>query len=101
SAHHPTSLSVPTRRSSDLVVIYEIPSTPLVRALGTLTGSQGSQTLCAQQLNAHVRQVNTPPPMRTDLSRPGHTWPRPDAAALLRSEEHTSELQSRFELVCR
>src|SRR5690625_823673 len=58
-----TSSSRCSARSSAMVVIYEIPSTPLVRALGTLTGSQGSQTL--------------------------------------RSEEHTSELQSRGHLVCR
>src|SRR5256885_12737181 len=39
--------------------------------------------------------------VRHQLARPGDPGPAPDARQLLRSEEHTSELQSPCNLVCR
>src|SRR6266550_6167077 len=46
----------------------------------------------------------SPAPSRRTVRLPGSRWPRrspPSCARRRRSEEHTSELQSRLHLVCR
>src|SRR5699024_12652413 len=86
--HHQLTLhSSPTRRSSDLCQADA----------GAMGGSR------SEEFRTQPRSARTPswsptavtPPM----SRP--TSPRPPRRSSGRSEEHTSELQSRFELVCR
>src|SRR5699024_11741402 len=70
--------SFPTRRSSDL--------------RSSRSGGTGPGAACARRL---PRPAEWPRPARRALRRRG--GPRRPA----RSEEHTSELQSRFDLVCR
>src|SRR5690606_41832445 len=81
---HPYSLSFPTRRSSDLApgaggnAAYHRPPTPLQpatqsQAASSAVTTSGTLGRCA----------------------------RPDVVTAERSEEHTSELQSRENLVCR
>src|SRR5207249_6853508 len=78
-------LSFPTRRSSDLLC---------------LTAAAGTELAVAAS-GGTVRTVARPifPPER-GLQPEGLHPPR-GVAASDRSEEHTSELQSRFDLVCR
>src|SRR5699024_12854764 len=85
SAHHRDLPSFPTRRSSDLPTP---PSTPAT----------------VPPVNAAWRSPWSWPSTRSPMS----SWQgSPSAPALCapataeRSEEHTSELQSRFDLVCR
>src|SRR5699024_12279418 len=77
------SLSFPTRRSSDLPRAgYAAALGPLLPAAGVLRGRKRD--------DPHDR----PGRCRSPLALPGRSWGS-------RSEEHTSELQSRFDLVCR
>src|SRR5699024_11908332 len=69
--------SLPTRRSSDL------------------TSRSSKRT---KHRDAEQKRETTPKDARTDSPSPPVT---PPAATASRSEEHTSELQSRFDLVCR
>src|SRR5699024_12740963 len=46
-------------------------------------------------------QMRTAPPPREDSSSGAGNGPGPPRIPSARSEEHTSELQSRFDLVCR
>src|SRR5699024_11696248 len=74
-------LSFPTRRSSDLPT-----STPTRSSGCTATWTAVRRSCC--------------PCIRTTTAAPA--WPPRSWATLpARSEEHTSELQSRFDLVCR
>src|SRR5205807_10520438 len=83
---HPSLLSFPTRRSSDLTQFAFIGIPPLRRP--------GSRNLCTGQ-NPSSGEA---PPDRVSVSwRLGYH----SRAAALRSEEHTSELQSPCNLVCR
>src|SRR5207247_5406987 len=85
--------SFPTRRSSDL------------------RGLRGSPTAGARRAPACTRPCHARPRGRhrrgtccwssTACGRGRRCPPRPAAGALARSEEHTSELQSRVDLVCR
>src|SRR5207249_11265070 len=91
-APHPDLHSFPTRRSSDLYPRDVRPLRP------------------ARALLARVLLV-----LKEVVGRPGDAWRilddgpvrrtvcirRVDALGKVRSEEHTSELQSRFDLVCR
>src|SRR5207249_12286598 len=91
---HPALHSFPTRRSSDLVDVG-----------GTFT----DLVALAQDGTIEVRKVVTTPDDPTvGLFRALDPLKTPHAIELLvhgttiaRSEEHTSELQSRFDLVCR
>src|SRR5207253_7058597 len=77
--------SFPTRRSSDLVAALVAASAGRCRSdrfRTTRDGRMAADEQCAQN----------------GISEPGL---RPRAAACYRSEEHTSELQSRGHLVCR
>src|SRR5699024_12707696 len=78
--------SFPTRRSSDLVVL-EVPTNGLPRVLHW---GQDLGELTEADLEALVASG----PQRALTSLPSNGVPA-------RSEEHTSELQSRFDLVCR
>src|SRR5207249_11658873 len=79
--HHRTLPTFPPRRSSDLHTLSGAPAKPDLHALkyvpsaGAEAGFWWGEVLTDQ--------------------RPA------DAYSLVRSEEHTSELQSRFDLVCR
>src|SRR5699024_11809688 len=72
--------SFPTRRSSDL-------STPRV-------------SMFMPSVTRHTLPVRSPLPNRQPSIRSAPAWNSSSVAAT-RSEEHTSELQSRFDLVCR
>src|SRR5207249_11184360 len=80
--------SFPTRRSSDL---------------DRRSGEGGSAGPEASRGRVHAgglpRSAQAGPPAGTARPDPWHASPREDAEG--RSEEHTSELQSRFDLVCR
>src|SRR5690606_41340586 len=97
---HPALHSFPTRRSSDL----------LRRLLRNRILSQSVRRHPAALVIARRRRASALrsgfflpiPPCRHPL--PAATWGRADspfAAGSARSEEHTSELQSRENLVCR
>src|SRR5699024_12098409 len=75
----------PTRRSSDL----------LVDAVDEALGASSGPLRRPRHDRGHRHgRLRAPPPARPPRDDP-------PAAPLLRSEEHTSELQSRFDLVCR
>src|SRR5699024_12057047 len=85
---HPPSF--PTRRSSDLLPIWKKQNCP-----------NTSQFNCMQKNHFHVcTQASTfgiPVFMEGRRLQPTRRW----LTEVSRSEEHTSELQSRFDLVCR
>src|SRR5206468_11075676 len=86
SCHHLNLPSFPTRRSSDLDrLALDDPSERRAQLLGELRGVVRRLDAVAAGLTAALR----PPPGG------------PPAVRWLRSEEHTSELQSRSDLVCR
>src|SRR3712207_7033923 len=64
------------------------------------TLSRSRRRAQARHARLPVRLPRCPPPPARPRHHPGQT-PRPLAAPPLRSEEHTSELQSRQYLVCR
>src|SRR5438034_8380026 len=81
--HHPDLRSFPTRRSSDLLYAFEV--------LGNVRWAVGALNQARRHLNGQERSV--------ELAVLGRL-----AAEIeyeLRSEEHTSELQSHSDLVCR
>src|SRR5206468_11285925 len=91
--HNPELHSFPTRRSSDLryVTPEGVPGDdPQVRARDSLTPA-ATEPLKSWEwtpARAPTPRLSFPPPV------PAWSWTR-------RSEEHTSELQSRSDLVCR
>src|SRR5699024_12092259 len=76
--------SFPTRRSSDLV------------SIGCSTTSRPHRMKRWRSMCSPVRTARCPPSKNWQI-RPASAC----RAAAMRSEEHTSELQSRFDLVCR
>src|SRR5207249_7907072 len=87
SIHHaaPTAIYTlsPTRRSSDL--------------LSHAASGSSRRAPCGRRASGKHREATTcPNPSVTRESRGG-----PRSSSSNRSEEHTSELQSRFDLVCR
>src|SRR5699024_12702900 len=80
--------SFPTRRSSDL--LFGVPAAAVDRLL--LFGEKGQHPLERTALPVRRDDLRS---FLVELVRLG------GAAFRKRSEEHTSELQSRFELVCR
>src|SRR5207302_9790555 len=96
--HHPHLHSFPTRRSSDLA--------PLEFRIKQVQSQQGLDEAKARRYIDHVDEART----RRLLTLFGTDWrdiTRYDLAlnvarvGIERSEEHTSELQSRENLVCR
>src|SRR5439155_26333627 len=98
---HPDPPSSPTRRSSDLTS----PLTPPFSAL-----RRGGQGVRSGAGSHNVKVLPAPVALSTEMSPPC-SWARrraiarlrpvPPRSRLRRSEEHTSELQSRGHLVCR
>src|SRR5206468_9610043 len=89
-AHTRVLHSFPTRRSSDLIVVFpvaESPTTPRMTGRGMCPLSSPRR-----------RRPASPPALRCCRPRPRHC---PRLRPRHRSEEHTSELQSRSDLVCR
>src|SRR5699024_12450869 len=81
SAALPCLFSSPTRRSSDLAALHRQPAAAHPR----------------EALHAGTVEMPEAPP----AGRPGRCLPIHRLTALERSEEHTPELQSRFDIVCR
>src|SRR5207249_12231759 len=87
--------SFPTRRSSDLVS-----SSAWTRA------TRPSRSVVSVPIVRYAHHAPPPPPITSVItaaaaSGPFHRRRGASARASTRSEEHTSELQSRFDLVCR
>src|SRR5207247_6694545 len=82
SPPHRALPSFPTRRSSDLVSRTEAAAVAITATL--TTNCSPATTSCGATTSS----------IRTSLTPPG-------ASGTARSEEHTSELQSRVDLVCR
>src|SRR5207249_12288382 len=91
--------SFPTRRSSDLVILHEHTHGLSNRLVGGGVGISAFQTSGMGEGWSDFYGMSLVAPTNAD---PHATYP--EGAYLtyqLRSEEHTSELQSRFDLVCR
>src|SRR5699024_12591594 len=95
---HRHSPSFPTRRSSDLLVDGALRQADIVRKAVADADIDVASVLCFVGADwpllggdFHIRNayVTWPKKLASRINRPG------------RSEEHTSELQSRFDLVCR
>src|SRR5207248_5261940 len=85
--------SFPTRRSSDLVTVRENTERPVTVSSGTNTIA-GTRT--ERIRNAIKAQT------KSGLSaRAPEKWDGRAGTRIVRSEEHTSELQSPYDLVCR
>src|SRR5699024_11897319 len=89
-------LSVPTRRSSDLLMVESeillsdsiISFTCAIVLLSTLSAWDSTSSFCSVTFSESLRSIELSRSMGACFSDN-------------RSEEHTSELQSRFDLVCR
>src|SRR5699024_12677495 len=101
SRHTPTSPSFPTRRSSDLVVpesveLEESKSEEVtVEEIDQLTGKK--KIILKSKKPKPVDQ----PEISEVVSESVELEESKTEEITVRSEEHTSELQSRFDLVCR
>src|SRR5699024_12276635 len=92
--------SFPTRRSSDLRTLEEATSTRLTPAPWVVVARRLGSPLPAldETVGGQADQRQYEPTRRRADQRGDH---RSTSTAVQRSEEHTSELQSRFDLVCR
>src|SRR5207249_11135155 len=98
---HPALHSFPTRRSSDLIPFYFCSGAelPLVREL--IEKGMGTGPAAAMLLAVPIVNILTFGVVSRWLGARGalnHLETTPKVR--MRSEEHTSELQSRFDLVC-
>src|SRR5699024_11431071 len=98
SPHHRHLHPFPTRRSSDLSSIanptVEGLTSPKIRERAHHIVGMGAEVAADHDLPLWMEETGpTSCPGTNDTSR--------THAQALRSEEHTSELQSRFDLVCR
>src|SRR5206468_9154555 len=93
SRTHPHLHSFPTRRSSDLSLGRGGPRAVGVRIVG----------LPADVVHVELVEQLHPDPIFDEAAQDAlaEQFARPEALRLVRSEEHTSELQSRSDLVCR
>src|SRR5689334_10611490 len=98
SAHHRHLHSFPTRRSSDLVYIEELGK--LVDEVPPVPFEQIRQVI-GEELPPDVFVRIDPEPLATASIAQIHTALLANGRDVIRSEEHTSELQSQFHLVCR
>src|SRR5207249_7446890 len=89
SRHHRHLLSFPTRRSSDLS------SSATGVGVASYTRDRGSIARRPSPTSSSATR------RRSRSSRCRRSRRRRTSMTLIRSEEHTSELQSRFDLVCR
>src|SRR5690606_41710703 len=93
--------SLPTRRSSDLfpVLVRELMSSPLVTGLGHTATFDARNVVVSITRREHLCAALG---NRLDLGDVcGLDYAFPQMSGFSRSEEHTSELQSRENLVCR
>src|SRR5699024_12577078 len=96
SPESPFPLSFPTRRSSDLPSIFFIFSCHSSVSHPALGDLRRSRLILAQLL------ISIPAGQGMQYPQPRQKSPVNSVlSASIRSEEHTSELQSRFDLVCR
>src|SRR5207249_7737358 len=101
SCSHPLLHPFPTRRSSDLSLIVAVVApwgitAPPIVALAIWLGKLAMLGLilaCVETAFAKLRILRLPDLLASAFVLGG--------LSLVRSEEHTSELQSRFDLVCR
>src|SRR5207249_11556145 len=88
--------SFPTRRSSDLCTRSRAVS------LGASSSSYDTRVFDARIGHVKANRLRTSPsPIVVSHDRPSGGMMQVSPPNLNRSEEHTSELQSRFDLVCR
>src|SRR5207237_9238398 len=92
---HPVLLSFPTRRSSDLA-----PGEP-ARAGSSAGGRRRLRPAPPHAPRPQELEPRRPGVLRPLRRRPGGARPCLPPGNHLRSEEHTSELQSHLNLVCR
>src|SRR5699024_12150802 len=91
--YHPDLRSFPTRRSSDLLILDALRATVRGSELDlSLPDGLSGWVSAPHGVTSQVRQTH---PDTVELMCTARLDP------LGRSEEHTSELQSRFDLVCR
>src|SRR5437868_13140425 len=84
--YHPKLLSFPTRRSSDLEGTHPcLPLSEWIRFFHETISQPHKHDLFSRRELFDIRELSGDPSILAEL----------------RSEEHTSELQSRFDLVCR
>src|SRR5437773_10707376 len=88
--------SFPTRRSSDLIPGFPL-STVESHAGELLVGTLAGRRVAAMRGRFHCYEGYTP----QQIGLPVRVLERLGARTLMRSEEHTSELQSHHDLVCR
>src|SRR5690606_41601168 len=86
--------SFPTRRSSDLGSATQPFTLPRICSISSRTSARSAH-LCP---SASISSLRSLPPLSVSSVRVSETT---STAILSRSEEHTSELQSRENLVCR
>src|SRR5438067_113672 len=87
----------PARR--DCVFFFTVPPPAAIYTL-SLHDALPISTLSGAALRSRGRQAADPGRGQENLARPRHHDFSP-SGSVRRSEEHTSELQSRFDLVCR
>src|SRR5439155_25469184 len=92
--------SFPTRRSSDLSCNGVFVPTPPPPAVGPCEPAPHPRSLCRSSHPTRSQYRSTHPDCPGDGSPCTQNSGHP-AGACVRSEEHTSELQSRGHLVCR
>src|SRR5699024_12737246 len=83
--------SLPTRRSSDLCIAARRTDLPPLRPTRKLSGNRATSLARLVSMNGILPSIEPAIIIRSARSR----------RLSGRSEEHTSELQSRFDLVCR
>src|SRR5207249_8542984 len=91
-------LSFPTRRSSDLRIDAEPAWSPDSKTLALFSDAGEKDQKQLWTLNADGSNPKKLTHVKGYAARP--RWSH-DGRRIARSEEHTSELQSRFDLVCR
>src|SRR5207249_11225304 len=87
--------SFPTRRSSDLMLIHSL------RIKNLLSFGPDTESLPLAPLNVLIGPNGSGKSNFLEAISLLQAAPKDLSAPLKRSEEHTSELQSRFDLVCR
>src|SRR5205807_5343065 len=98
--HHQPLHSFPTRRSSDLSACCPTSpqrTTTSARPLSTRGGTRKPKLPCARPFGSGLTSIR---PAST-WATPWESWAAPQRRRKSRSEEHTSELQSPCNLVCR
>src|SRR5207249_10882227 len=91
--------SFPTRRSSDLIV-NSLVKDIIMPPIGLITGGLDFSNKFIV-LKAAKDGTTSFPSLDAATKAGATTWNYGNFTTLVRSEEHTSELQSRFDLVCR